>query len=291
MKIKPTKSERIFDIVNFFIMAATVIICLYPLWYVLVASFSEGNLVSQGKVTLWVKGFNIDAYKKALETPYIGSAYANTVFYSFVGVALSMMFTALGAYPLSKKRLHGRKLITIFITFTMWFNAGLMPSFITFRTYGLLDNRLGVLVHGLVSTFYVMIMRNSFEAVPDALEESMKLDGASDFKVFWHIYLPLCVPTLMTLTLYYFVQRWNTYFWPMIILQNEKLVPLQVILKKLVVEMSGLYENMNETDVTRISKENMVYATMVLAVVPMLVLYPFIQRFFVKGITVGAVKG
>lgn len=291
MKIKPTKSERAFDIVNTIIMITVVIICLYPLWYVLVASLSDGNLVSQGKVTLWIKGFNVDAYKKALATPYMGSAYANTVFYSFAGVALSMIFTALGAYPLSKKRLRGRKILTIFITFTMWFNAGLMPTFITYRAYGLLDTRLGVLASGLVSTFYVMIMRNSFEAVPDALEESMKLDGASDFKVFWHIYLPLSVPTLMTLTLYYFVQRWNTYFWPMIILQTEELVPLQVILKKLVVEMSGLYENLTESDVTKISKENMVYATMTLAVVPMLVLYPFIQRFFVKGITVGAVKG
>lgn len=291
MKIKSTKGERLFDIVNFVIMAAAVIVCIYPLWYVLVASFSDGNLVSQGKVTLWVKGFNMDAYKKALDTPYIGSAYANTVFYSFVGVAMSMVFTAIGAYPLSKKRLHGRKILTIFITFTMWFNAGLMPTFITYRTYGLLDTRMGVLMSGLISTFYVMIMRNAFEAVPEALEESMKLDGASDFKVFWHIYLPLSVPTLMTLTLYYFVQRWNTYFWPMIILQTEELVPLQVILKKLVVEMSGLYENLTESDVTKISKENMVYATMTLAVVPMLVLYPFIQRFFVKGITVGAVKG
>ena len=291
MKIKATKGERIFDIFNFLIMTAAVIVCLYPLWYVLVASFSDGNLVSQGKVTFWVEGFNIDAYKKALETPYIGSAYANTLFYSVVGVILSMIFTALGAYPLSKKRLHGRKIITLFITFTMWFNAGLMPSFITYRAYGLLDTRMGVLMSGLVSTFYVFIMRNSFEGVPDALEESMKLDGASDFKVFWHIYLPLCVPTLMTLTLYYFVQRWNTYFWPMIILQDETLVPLQVILKKLVVDMSGLYENMNDMDVTSITKENMVYATMMLAVVPMLVLYPFIQKFFVKGITVGAVKG
>ena len=291
MKIKPTKSGRAFDIVNTIIMITVVIICLYPLWYVLVASLSDGNLVSQGKVTLWIKGFNVDAYKKALATPYMGSAYANTAFYSFAGVALSTIFTALGAYPLSKKRLHGRKILTIFITFTMWFNAGLMPTFITYRTYGLLDTRMGVLMSGLISTFYVMIMRNAFEAVPEALEESMKLDGASDFKVFWHIYLPLSVPTLMTLTLYYFVQRWNTYFWPMIILQTEELVPLQVILKKLVVEMSGLYENLTESDVTKISKENMVYATMTLAVVPMLVLYPFIQRFFVKGITVGAVKG
>ena len=291
MKIKATKGSIIFDTVNFLIMTAAVLVCLYPLWYVLVASFSDGNLVSQGKVTFWVEGFNIDAYKKALETPHMGEAYVNTIFYSVVGVILSMIFTALGAYPLSKKRLHGRKIITLFITFTMWFNAGLMPSFITYRAYGLLDTRLGVLASGLVSTFYVMIMRNSFEAVPEALEESMKLDGASDFKVFWHIYLPLCVPTLMTLTLYYFVQRWNTYFWPMIILQDESLVPLQVILKKLVVDMSGLYENMNDTDVTSITKENMVYATMMLAVVPMLVLYPFIQKFFVKGITVGAVKG
>ena len=134
-------------------------------------------------------------------------------------------------------------------------------------------------------------MRTAFKGVPDSLEESMKLDGASDFQILLKCYLPLTVPTLMTLVLYYFVIRWNSYFWAMILLKDESKIPLQVLLKKLVVEMSGLFENMDNTDYNSVSQETLVYATMVIAVAPMLILYPFIQKFFVKGVTVGAVKG
>ncbi len=292
MKIKKSFGEHVFDISLYLITLIAMFLCLYPLWYVLVASFSNGKLVAQGEVTFWIKDFNFDAYKKAFATPYIGSSYLMTLYYSVFGVILSMGLTMLGAYPLSKKRLRGRKFFNIMITVTMWFAAGLLPTYITFRTYGLLDTTLGVLLHGAISPFYLIIMRNGFEGVPDALEESMRLDGASDIQIFWHVYIPLSIPTIMTLTLYYFVARWNTYFWPMVILTDERLVPLQVILKKLVVDMNVSAENLATRDVaSTISQETMVFSTIIIAVVPMLILYPFIQRFFVKGITVGAVKG
>lgn len=199
MKRKKTKGEIVFNIFNFIVMTLAVGICLYPLWYVLIGSFSNGLAISTGKVTLWPVGFNFKAYEQAFSQPYMGVSYLNTIFYSVVGTGISMTLTALGAYPLSKKRLAGRKLITLFVTFTMWFSAGMMPTYIILRTYGLLDTRLGVLLHGAVSTFYVIIMRTAFEGVPDSLEESMKIDGASDFQIFFHTYLPLTVPTLMTL--------------------------------------------------------------------------------------------
>ena len=204
-------------------------------------------------------------------------------------MALSMVLTILGGYALSKKRLRGRKFFTLFITFTMWFSAGMMPTYIIYKTLGLINTRIGVLMQGAVSTFYVIIMRTAFESVPESLEESMLIDGANDFQILLHTYLPLSVPTLMTLMLYYFVGRWNSYFWPMIILQDETKAPLQVILKKLIVEMNGLFDN--GVDITTMSKETVVYATMVIAVAPMLILYPFIQKFFIKGVMVGAVKG
>ena len=291
MKRKKNLAEITFNIFNFLFMATAVIVCLYPLWYVLIASFSGASAVTTGKVMFWIKDFNVEAYKKAFEQPYMGVSYLNTIYYALVGTVLSMVLTVVGAYPLSKKRLNGRKFMTLFTTFTMWFSAGMLPNFIMFRTYGLLDTRLGVLLQGAVSTFYVIIMRTAFESVPDSLEESMKIDGASDFQILIHTYLPLTVPTLMTLTLYYFVMRWNSYFWPMILLSTETKVPLQVVLKKLVVDMSGLFENSKEIDISTMSKETIVYATMVLAVAPMLIIYPFIQKFFVKGIAVGAVKG
>lgn len=290
MKKKLKISEILFNTFNFIVMASAVIICIYPLWYILVASFSGASAVSTGEVMFWIKDFSFEAYNKALNQPFIGSSYLNTIFYSIVGTALSIVLTILGGYGLSKKRLHGRKFFTLMVTFTMWFSAGLMPTYITYKTYGLLDTRLAVLLYGAVSTFYVIIMRTAFESVPDALEESMKLDGASDYQILYHIYIPLSVPTIMTLILYYFVARWNTYFWPMIVLQTETKVPLQVILKKLIVEMSGLFENA-DADISSLSVETIVYATIVVAVVPMLVLYPFIQKFFVKGVAVGAVKG
>lgn len=290
MKKRLTKGEIVFNVFNFIVMTLAVTVCIYPLWYVLVASFSNGLAVSIGKVSFWPVDFTLESYAQALSQPYIGTSYLNTFFYAVVGTALSMILTAIGAYPLSKKRLAGRKWITFFVSFTMWFSAGMMPTYIIFKTYGLLDSRLGVLLQGAISTFYVIIMRTAFEGVPDSLEESMKIDGASDFQVFFHTYLPLTVPTIMTLVLYYFVQRWNAYFWPMILLQTETKVPLQVILKKLIVEMTGLMEE-EGVDISTMSKETIIYATMVVAVAPMLILYPFIQKFFVKGVTVGAVKG
>ena len=286
-----TKGDLIFDVGNYLLMAILMLICVYPLWYVTIGSFSSASEVSMGNVVIWPKGFNLDAYKQTLSTDNILTSYANTIFYAVAGTALSMIFTVLGAYPISKQRLNGRKFFTIFFSISMWFSAGLMPSYVIYNMLGLIDTRTGVLMSGLMSTFNLIIMRTAFQGVPESLEESMKLDGASDTQILVHCYLPLTVPTFMTLVLFYFVTRWNTYFWPMIILKDNAKIPLQVILKKLVVEMQGLYENMEGQDITKISQETMVYATMVVAVAPMLILYPFIQKFFVKGVTVGAVKG
>lgn len=291
MQIRKTRADKIFNVCNYTFIGILMILCVYPLWYVLIGSFSDTTSVSMGTVVLFPKGFNIEAYKQTFATENIWISYLNTIFYSFVGTALSLLVTALGAYPLSKKRLMGRKWMTLFISITMWFSAGMMPTYIIFNTLGLINTRIGVLLQGLISTFYVIIMRTAFEGVPDSLEESMKLDGAGDIQIFIHCYLPLTVPTLMTLALYYFVIRWNAYLWPMILIRDNSKVPLQVILKKLLVEMQGLFENMESDNYSKVSQQTVVYSTMIISVVPMLVLYPFIQKFFVKGITLGAVKG
>lgn len=290
MKKRLNFSEGLFNVFNFVFLGLAVLICIYPLWYILVASFSKASAVTQGEVFLWVKGFNLEAYKKAFAQPFIGVSYINTVFYSVFGTLFSIALTILGGYALSKNRLRGGKFFTILVTFTTWFQAGLIPKYLLYSSLGLLDTRMAVILDGAVNTFNVIIMRSAFQGVPDSLEESMKIDGASDWQILKNVYLPLTVPTLMTLVLYYFVGRWNVYFWPMIVLSTETKVPLQVILRKLVVEMNGLFENA-DADITTLSKETIIYATMVIAVAPMLVVYPFIQKFFVKGITVGAVKG
>lgn len=291
MTMKKAKGDKIFDIINYTLMALVVFITLYPLWYVVVASFSSGTAVTKGDVVFWIKDFSLSAYKKTLTAPNIGTSYLNTIFYAFVGTAVSMIFTVLGGYVLSKKRLWGRKVITLFVMFTMWFGAGMMPNYILMSNLNLLDTRLGVILFGAVSTFYVILMKSFFESIPESMEESAKIDGADDFTVLFKIYLPLSTASLMTISLYYFVARWNSYFWPMILLTDETKIPLQVVLKKMLVEMTGLYENSSNMDLSVTSKETMVYSTMVIAVVPMLLIYPFVQKFFVKGIMLGAVKG
>lgn len=291
MKLKIKKSEITFNIVNAAILSLLVVACIYPLWYVLVSSFSAGEAVTSGKVTIWPVGFNFKAYKQTFSMDNIGISYLNTVFYSVVGTGLSMMLTILAAYPLAKSRLRGRKWMMLMVTFTMWFSAGMMPTYVIYSGLGLLDTRTGVLLSGLISVFNLIVMRTGFMGVPDSLEESMKLDGASDFRILMSCYVPLAIPTIMTLTLYYFVARWNSYLWPMIILKDDTKVPLQVLLKKLIVEMTGLLENMDNADYSTISQETVVYSTIVIAVAPMLAIYPFVQKFFVKGVAVGAVKG
>lgn len=289
--MKRSKGEKIFGVCNHAFMILLCIVCIYPLWYVFIASFSDPVAVSTGQVLLWPKGFELASYKKVMEDGTIFKAYANTIFYSVVGSVLSMVLTTLTAYALSKQRLRGRRIINFIIMMPMWFTAGMMPTFLNFRDLGLYDTRLGVLLHGAVGAFYVIVLRTFFEGVPVSLEESAKLDGAGELRILFNIYVPLSVPSMASIMLYYFVGRWNGYFWSMLLLKDQNKIPLQVILKRLIVEVSYSAEEQSDFSAFSMTEQTMVYATVVLAVIPMIVMYPFVQKFFVKGITVGAVKG
>lgn len=289
--MKLTKGQKIFQVFNFFIMAAVCLITLYPLWYTIIASFSDPLAVSTGSVTVWPVGFELASFQKVFGMDNIWTAYGNTVFYSVVGTVINMVLTILGAYPLSKRRLKGRRLFMLFILITMWFNAGMMPSFLNYRDLGLYDTRAAILLCGAVDTFNVILMRTFFENVPDSMEESAKLDGANDWRILVNIYLPLSVPAIATVTMYYFVGRWNSYFWSMLLLKDQSKVPLQVLLKKLIVEVSYTVNEAVDMSASVMTEQTIVYATIVIAVLPMLILYPFLQKFFVKGIMVGAIKG
>lgn len=289
--VKRSQGERIFGVFNTAVMLLICGATLYPLWYVIIASFSEPLAVSTGAVTFLPKGFETASFRRVLGMENLWTAYGNTVFYSVVGTTISMVLTVLGAYPLSKKRLKGRKVLMLLVLITMWFNAGMMPIFLNFKDLHLDNSRVGILLCGALDTFFVILMRTFFENVPESLEESAKIDGAKDFRILTSIYLPLSVPALATLTMYYFVGRWNSYFWAMLLLKDQDKIPLQVLLKKLIVQVSY---NMNEAvdmSATVMTEQTVVYATIVIAIVPMLLLYPFIQKFFVKGIMVGAIKG
>jgi ABC-type sugar transport system, permease component len=286
-----TKGERLFGWINIFLMLMIMLVTLYPLYYVVIASFSDPVAVTTGKVTILPNGFALDSFNKVVHMDNLWKSYGNTVFYSVVGTAISLALTVLGAYPLSKKRLRGRRLITFFVLVTMWFSAGMMPTYQNFQNLHLLDSRLGVLLCFAIDSFNVILLRTFFENVPDSMEESAKVDGANDWTILTRIYVPLSVPALATISMYYFVGRWNAYFWSMLLLKDQDKVPLQVLLKKLIVEVSYNVNEATDMSASVMTEQTIVYATIVIAVLPMLLLYPFIQKFFVKGIMVGAIKG
>lgn len=284
-----TKQDKIFSIFIYSILAVFSFICLYPFIYILSASFSSGHSVQQGEVFFLPHDFNLASYFQVIFEPSIWIAYANTLYYTVVGVGVNLMFTIFGAYPLSKKRIKGRSFIAFFIALTMWFNAGMIPMYLNFRDLDLLDTRTAIIVGFAITTFLVFILRTFFQSLPDSLEESAQIDGANDLQILWKIYLPLSKPALITVGLFYAVERWNGYFWAMILLNDEKKVPLQVLLKKLIVERD-IDQEFALTNIAIYSQETIIYATIVISIIPIIIAYPFLQKYFSQGAIVGSIK-
>ena len=292
--MKISKSRLAFSIFNYVLLGLIAFICVYPIWYVIIASMSDPQAVNTGYVWFWPKGFTLNAYAKVIQKTGIWVAYANSIFYMVVGTIVNLFVTICGAYPLSKKSLFGSKFLNIAITFTMWFSVGTIPVYLAFRDYGLLNTRSAIIFGFACSTYNFILLRTYFSGLPEALEEAAKIDGASDIYILREIVLPLSLPAIATIGLFYAVSRWNGYLWAMILISDDAKLPLQVVLKKLVVDMSGHAENMSlgvEDMAKKISEETVMYATIVVSIIPMLILYPYIQKYFVKGITLGAVKG
>lgn len=288
--MKETKGEKTFRIAN---AALLVIICamtLYPLLYILSASISSSNAYLKGEVLLFPKDITFSAYQKILSDASIWTAYANTIFYTVFGTGLSVILTMLGAYPLSKGYLPGAKTIMKFLVFTMWFQPGMIPLYLTIKSYGLLDTRMGIVVAFALTSFNVILLKNFFESIPTALEEAAKIDGANDCYILFKIFMPLALPSIATIALFYGITRWNGYFWSMILLQSDSKIPLQVLLKKLIIEASAKNEyatiNLNQ----KYCSETIIYATIVISTLPIVAVYPYIQKYFVKGVMIGAVK-
>ncbi len=286
------KGERSFNVVVNIIGVLVSLLCLYPIIYVLSASFSRPLFVENGTVTLLPVGTTLDSYREAFKKPGLWVSYANTIFYTVVGVAVNMAFSTTMAYALSKKRLVFRKFFTLFCVFTMWFSAGIIPLYMTFRDFHLLDTRFAILFGFSINTYNLIIMKSFFEQVPSSLEEAAFIDGASNLRIFAQVYLPLSKPALATVGLFYAVNRWNSYFWAMNLLTSDSKLPLQVLLKKLIVDKVS-----NETEAAIVtagstwSPTTVIYAIIIIAIVPMLVAYPFIQKYFKTGLTIGANKG
>lgn len=301
MKIKRSTGEVIFDTINVILMALVMLVTLYPLWYVLISSLSNPQMVAEGKTMLWFANqegqiLNFAAYKEAFEyrNGLLLTSYGNTILYSVVGTIVSMILSILGAYGLSKRRLKGRLFFTMVMVVSMWFSAGMIPSYLNFVNLGLEDSRVGIIIGFALTAFNVILIRTYFESISDSLEESAKMDGANDLTILFKIYIPLSVPAIMTVSLYYFVSKWNAYLWSQILFKTDSKMPMQVLIKKLVVDRQASSESIANVDSSAMggtSSETVIYATIMLATLPMIIIYPFVQKFFVKGIMVGSVKG
>ena len=293
-KMKRTTGEKIFVGVNGLLLLCFAIACLYPLIYVLSASLSSVSAVMKGEVWLFPKGVNLGAYREVLDNKMIWSGYGNAIFITFFGTIFSTFMVMLGAYPLSKKRLVGRKGLNFAVALTLWFGGGMIPAYLNFVDLGLLNTRFAIIISA-VSTYHVIIMRTFFMSIPESLEESAFLDGASSWKIFTKIYIPLSKPCIATIALMVMIGHWNSYIWPLLLIRKDELQPLQVVLKKIILDTtfgagSQAVETMTDS-IQNYTSDMMVYATIVVSMIPMLCIYPFAQKYFKDGIMLGAVKG
>ncbi len=289
--MRRTRGQKIFSIFNYIFLLSVGIVCIYPFIYVLAASMSSPDAVMNGTVWFIPQGFTLASFKYVMSESKIWIGYGNTIFYAIVGTIVNLIFSIMGAYPLSKKRLMGRKFINLFVVFTLWFNAGIIPWYLNFRSLGLLNSRLAIIIGFAVNAFFVIILRSFFTAVPIELEESAKIDGASDLQVLFRIYLPLSKAALATVGLFYAISRWNGYFWAMTILRDQNKLPLQVILREMIMEARTNPDAINLLSKLDYSPDTIIYATIIMAILPIVLVYPYIQKFFVKGIMIGSVKG
>ena len=289
-----TTGERIFNIINYIVLALCVCITLFPLISILAKSLSSTRAIESGEVFLIPVETNVKAYKALVKDGQLFRAMGNTVIVTLVGTLLNMIMTTLGAYVLSKKDLIGGKFFLRMIVFTMMFSGGVVPNFILVRSLGLVNTYGALWFPGLIQVYNMIVMRTFFMGLPDSLSEAARIDGASEFAVFTKIILPLSLASLATVALFYAVYWWNEYFNGMIYINDSMKMPLQVKLKSMItqVDSSLLQEGVNEAaEQETISESSIQAAAMVISVVPMLCVYPFLQKYFVKGVMVGAVKG
>lgn len=291
--IKPSFGERVFDTINGLIMILLIIATLYPMLYILFSSLSEGNrLISFNGVLLWPQGFSLEGYKAVLNNPVILSGFKNTLFVVIIGLAINMTLTSLGAYFLSREGVLLQKPIMFFIVFTMFFQGGLVPFYLIVKSYGLLDSLWSLILPTAVSTFNLIIMRTYFLSLPKELEEAAYLDGAGHFTILFRVFIPLSMPVVAVLILYYGVGHWNSWFNAMIFLRDQELFPIQLVVRNIILEndnasMIGTTTLIQSRDVA----ETLKYAAIIVTTAPILLLYPFLQKYFVKGVMVGALKG
>jgi len=293
MVSKESAGERIFDVFNRVFLLLMVFVTLYPTLYALFASISSPlRIIQHTGMLWWPAGFSLAAYVRVFENPMISSGYLVTMIVIVVGTSLNLLLTSFGAYFLSRRKILWRNPIMFFVVFTMFFSGGLVPLFLTVRSLGMINTLWALIAPTAINTYNLIVMRTAFVGIPDSIEESAKMDGANDFTVLFRIILPLSTAVVAVMILFYGVNHWNSWFNAMIFLRKRELYPLQLVLREILIQnvSSQMMSNVGGLDVEPVG-ETIRYATIIVATVPIVTVYPFLQRYFVQGVMIGALKG
>lgn len=293
--MRESAGDRVFGALVYVLLSTVLIIVLYPLVFVVSASISNPVTVLRGEMWLFPKELSFIGYERIFANPEILTGYGNTILYTTVGTSINLMMTVLAAYPLSRQDFKGRGVITWFIVFTMFFSGGLIPTYLLVKNLGLINTMWALILPGAVSVWNIIIMRTFFQSsIPGEIQESAAIDGCNNIQTLWRIVLPLSAPILAVMVLFYAVGHWNSYFSALIYLNDREKYPLQLLLREILIksEVDQMAGSMTtSTQQYLMEAEAIKYAIIIVANLPVLLLYPFLQRYFVKGMLIGAIKG
>lgn len=292
--LRKSIGSRTFDAVNTLLLLGIVFATVYPLWYIAVVSISDGTAVNRGDVAFWPIDVTFEAYATVFRNQDIWRSYLNTIVYTGVGTAINLAATALCAYPLSRKDFFGNGFFTVFITITMFVSGGMIPLYLVVRSLGMVDTIWALVIPGAINTFNMIIMRTFFQGIPISLQESAHMDGANDLTILGRIVLPLSAPIMATMTLFYAVHHWNGFFNALIYLNSKAKYPVQIMLRNIVVASEFADQQADIGTVSggfNVVAQNYKYAVIMITVLPIICVYPFLQKHFTKGAMIGAVKG
>jgi len=292
---RKSKEDKVFDIINFFLVAIILLLVVYPLYFIIIASISDPNMIYEGKVWLLPKELTLEGYQRIFGDSKIWLGYKNSIIYTVVGTIVNVSFTLMAAYALSRKDLYGRNVIMFLFLMTMFFSGGLIPTYLVVKNLGLLNTMWALILPKAVAVWNVIVAKTFFESsIPNELLEAARIDGCSDVKFFWKIVLPLSKPIVAVMVLFYAVGHWNSYFDALIYLNNENLYPLQLILRNILIQNQASTMMISDLDSLaakqRVS-ELIKYGVIIVASIPLLIVYPFVQKYFVKGVMIGGIKG
>lgn len=296
--ITRTRGDKVFDILNFLFFIFILLIVIFPLYFILIASFSDPNAVNNGQVWLWPKGFTLEGYEIIMQHNNIWTGFRNSAIYTIIGTLINVILTITGGYALSRKDLRGRNVMMFFIVFTMFFQGGMIPSYLLVRNLGMTNTMWAMVIPGAISAYNLIIVRTFFQSnIPDELLDAGKIDGASNMKFFTKVAIPLSAPIIAVMVLFHAVGHWNQYFNALIYLRDASLYPLQLVLRDILIleqsrELMEAGGAMVEMEQERQNIAGLIqYGVIIVASLPMLVLYPFVQKHFVKGVMIGSIKG